>query len=102
MHTLPQSLLILLRITAKTIPTSMHTLPQSLLILLRFAYSLGKHPRWANKLICIIMQNTDLQNYADSQTRWANFQVRKFQSWTSGWASATSWASIGQWLGECY
>jgi len=76
--------------------------------LCRFTYSLGEPPRWANKLICIIMQNTDLQNYADLQTRWAsnthwaNFQVRKFQTLTSGWASATSWASIGQWLGEWY
>jgi len=33
------------------------------------------------------MQNTNLQNYADSQTRWA---------------SATRWASMGQWLGDCY
>jgi len=29
------------------------------------------------------MQNTNLQNYVDSHTRWA---------------SATSWASMGQWL----
>jgi len=34
-----------------------------------------------------LTQNTDLQNYADSHTRWA---------------SATNWASMGQWLGWCY
>jgi len=39
------------------------------------------------------MQNTDLQNYANSQICWAsnsclaNFQVRNFQTWTNGWAS---------------
>jgi len=67
----------------------------------RFAYSLGEPTRWANELICRIMQNTNLQNYADSQTRWVsntrwvNFQVRNFQTWTTGWASATNYASMG-------
>jgi len=37
-----------------------------------FAYSLGEPTCWANELICRIMQNTDLQNYADSHTRWAS------------------------------
>jgi len=41
------------------------------------------------------MQNIDLQNYVDSQTRLVNFQVRNFQTWASGWASATRWASMG-------
>jgi len=27
----------------------------------------------------MIIQNTDLQNYADSQTRWVIFQVRNFR-----------------------
>jgi len=36
-----------------------------------------------------------------SATRWANFQVRNFQTLTNGWTSGTSWASVSQWLGEC-
>jgi len=47
------------------------------------AYSLGEPTRWANKLICRIMQNVDMQNYANSHTRWV---------------SATRWASMSQWF----
>jgi len=30
-----------------------------------------------------------------SATSLANFQVRNFQTWISGWASDTSWVSMG-------
>jgi len=42
-----------------------------------------------------------------SATRWANFQVRNFQTWTSGWRVvlagrewATGWTSAISWASE--
>jgi len=55
--------------------------------------------------ICILVGRVLLAGLAwvrgwASATRWANFEVRNFQTWTNGWASGTSWASSTGWASE--